>query len=104
MSVRIAPSALAADLGRLREQIAEIERGGAVDLIVSRGPAEIRIPDLVGLPQEQARERLESVGLRLGTITTRSGRRGPPGVVVEQRPAGGTLAPHEGRVSLVISN
>jgi len=25
-------------------------------------------------------------------------------VVVEQRPAGGTLAPHEGRVSLVISN
>lgn len=29
MSVRIAPSALSADLGRLREQIAEIERGGA---------------------------------------------------------------------------
>ena len=78
--------------------------GGAVDLVVSRGPADIRIPDLVGLPQEQARERLESVGLRLGTITTRSDRRGQPGVVVEQRPAGGTLAPHEGRVSLVISN
>ena len=78
--------------------------GGAIDLIVSRGPAEIRIPDLVGLPQEQARERLESVGLRLGTITTRPDRRGQPGVVVEQRPAGGTLAPHEGRVSLVISN
>ena len=78
--------------------------GGAVDLIVSRGPAEIRIPDLVGLPQEQARERLESVGLRLGSITTRSGRPEQPGVVVEQRPAGGTLAPHEGRVSLVISN
>lgn len=29
MSVRIAPSALSADLGRLREQLAEIERGGA---------------------------------------------------------------------------
>ena len=29
MTVRIAPSALSADLGRLREQIAEIERGGA---------------------------------------------------------------------------
>lgn len=78
--------------------------GGAVDLIVSRGPAEIRIPDLVGLSQEQARERLESAGLRLGTITTRSDKRGQPGVVLEQRPAGGTLAPHEGRVSLVISN
>ena len=29
MSVRIAPSALSADLGRLREQIAQIEQGGA---------------------------------------------------------------------------
>jgi len=29
VSIRIAPSALSADLGRLREQIAEIERGGA---------------------------------------------------------------------------
>jgi ribulose-phosphate 3-epimerase len=29
VSVRIAPSALSADLGRLREQLAEIERGGA---------------------------------------------------------------------------
>ncbi len=29
MSVRIAPSALSADLGRLREQLAQIEQGGA---------------------------------------------------------------------------
>ncbi|HEV8151189.1 MAG TPA: ribulose-phosphate 3-epimerase [Gemmatimonadales bacterium] len=29
MSVRIAPSVLSADLGRLREQLAEVERGGA---------------------------------------------------------------------------
>lgn len=77
--------------------------GGAVDLVVSRGPADIRIPELVGLRQEEARQRLESVGLRLGTITTRSVRRSPPGVVVDQRPASGTLAPHEGRVNLVIS-
>lgn len=78
--------------------------GGAIDLIVSRGPADIRVPDLVGLRQEEARERLESAGLRLGTITTRPARRAPVGVVVDQRPGGGTLAPHEGRVSLVISN
>jgi len=78
--------------------------GGAIDLVVSRGPADIRIPDLIGLRQEEARDRLESVGLRLGAITTRLARRGPVGIVVEQRPAGGALAPHEGRVSLVISN
>jgi beta-lactam-binding protein with PASTA domain len=78
--------------------------GGAIDLVVSRGPADIRIPDLIGLRQEEARDRLESVGLRLGAITTRPARRGAVGIVVEQRPAGGALAPHEGRVSLVISN
>ena len=78
--------------------------GGSIDLVVSRGPASIRIPDLIGLQQEEARDRLESAGLRLGAITTRPARRGPVGVVVDQRPAGGALAPHEGRVSLVISN
>lgn len=78
--------------------------GSAIDLVVSRGPASIRIPDLIGLRQEEARERLESAGLRLGTITTRPARRGPVGVVVDQRPAAGALAPNEGRVSLVISN
>ena len=78
--------------------------GSAIDLVVSRGPASIRIPDLIGLRQEEARERLESAGLRLGTITTVPARRGPVGVVVDQRPASGALAPTEGRVSLVISN
>lgn len=78
--------------------------GGAVDLVVSRGPADIRIPDLIGLRQEEAREKLESAGLRLGAITMRPARRGPVGVVLDQRPASGALAPNEGRVSLVISN
>jgi serine/threonine-protein kinase len=78
--------------------------GGAVDLVVSRGPSDIRIPDLVGLRQEEARQRLEAAGLRVGSVTTRPARRGPIGVVVDQRPAGGRLAPHEGRVHLVISN
>lgn len=78
--------------------------GGKVDLVVSSGPAEIRIPDLSGLRQEEARERLEAAGLRVGTITTRAARNGPVGVVVEQRPGPGILAPHEARVSLTISN
>jgi beta-lactam-binding protein with PASTA domain len=75
-----------------------------VDIVVSKGPADIRVPDLVGLKQEVARERLEAAGLRLGTITTRSARRNPAGIVVDQRPGAGVFSPHEGRVSLVISN
>lgn len=78
--------------------------GAAVDLVVSKGPADIRVPDVVGLKQEVARERLEAAGLRLGTITTRSARRNPAGIVLDQRPGAGVFSPHEGRVSLVISN
>ena len=78
--------------------------GSVIDLVVSRGPADIRVPDVVGLRQEVARQRLEAAGLRLGTITTRSGRRSPAGVVLDQRPGAGVFSPHEGRVSLVISN
>lgn len=77
--------------------------GSAVDLVVSRGPADIRIPDVVGLKQEDARQRLEATGLKVGTITTRQSRRGGAGIVVEQRPAAGVLSPREGRVNLVIS-
>jgi serine/threonine-protein kinase len=76
--------------------------GTTVDLVVSKGPADIRIPDVVGLKQEDARQRLEATGLRVGTITTRQSRRGGAGIVVEQRPAAGLFSPHEGRVNLVI--
>ena len=77
--------------------------GSALMLVVSRGPADIRVPDLLGLRQEDARQRLEAAGLRVGIVTRRPDRR-PPGVVVEQKPGAGVLSPHEGRVNLVISN
>lgn len=77
--------------------------GSSVGLIVSKGPADIRIPDVVGLDQAEARRRLETVGLRIGKITNRSGR-GRAGIVLQQRPAAGVFSPHESRVDLVISN
>jgi beta-lactam-binding protein with PASTA domain len=78
--------------------------GSAVDLLVSRGPADIRVPDVMGLRQEEARQRLEAAGLRVGTVTAQKRQRNAPGIVLEQRPSAGVLSPHEGRVSLVISN
>lgn len=77
--------------------------GSAVDLVVSKGPADIRIPDVIGLKQEEARQRLEAARLKVGSITTRPSRRGGAGIVIEQRPAAGVLSPLDGRVNLVIS-
>ncbi len=78
--------------------------GSAVDLLVSKGPADIRVPDVVGLKQDEARRRLEAAGLRVGTVTTQKRQRNAPGIVLEQQPSAGVFSPHDGRVSLVISN
>jgi eukaryotic-like serine/threonine-protein kinase len=76
--------------------------GTSVGLIVSKGPADLRVPDVVGLEQEEARRRLEGAGLRIGRISTRTAR-GRAGLVLQQRPSAGVFSPHESRVDLVIS-
>ena len=73
-----------------------------VGLIVSKGPADIKVPDVVGLDQEEARKRLEGAGLKVGKVTSRDNR-AKPGQVLQQRPAAGVFTPHESRVDLVIS-
>lgn len=75
--------------------------GTTLDLVVSRGAADIRVPNLVGIGKEDARQRLEDAGLKLGTISTRPAR-GNSGVVVEQRPGAGMLSPKGARVSIVV--
>lgn len=75
--------------------------GTTLDLVVSRGAADIRVPNLVGMAREDVRQRLEDAGLKLGTISTRAGR-GTSGEVVEQRPGAGMLSPKGARVSIVV--
>lgn len=77
--------------------------GSPVDLMVSRGPATVRTPSVVGLDRVAARELLEAAGLRVGTVQSRSSRRDRPGTVLEQRPSAGTLIPHQGAVNLLIA-
>ena len=54
--------------------------GSAVDIVMSKGPADIRVPDVVGLKQEEARDRLEAAGLKVGLWT-----------LPQPRPGGGPL-------------
>lgn len=74
-----------------------------VILVVSRGAPTISIPDLLGMASADARTRLETEGLQLGTVTRRRTSDGTPGTVVAQRPAAGTLAAPGTVVDIVVA-
>lgn len=79
-----------------------IPSGRTVDLVVSRGPATIRVPNVVGMDRIVAQQALEAAGLRVGTIVSRTSRTQAAGSVLEQRPGGNILSPRGGRVDLII--
>jgi beta-lactam-binding protein with PASTA domain len=76
--------------------------GSPVQLVVSSGPAQISVPDLFGMTLDEARDRLNQVGLPLGETLTRT-TNGPAGVVIEQRPLSGTLVARTTRIAIYIS-
>jgi len=77
--------------------------GAGVTLVVSRGAPTIPIPDLLGMASADARTRLETEGLQLGTVTRRRTAEAAPGTVVGQRPAAGTLAAPGTVVDIVVA-
>lgn len=79
--------------------------GGSVDLIVSRGPSTIRVPDLTGMDRAAAQRALAEAGLRMGTMSSRPNilRRGRPGTITDQRPGPGTLVAKGSRVDLIVT-
>jgi serine/threonine-protein kinase len=76
--------------------------GSAVTLLVSSGPAQVRVPDLVGESQTAAEAALTSAGLEVGTVSSRvSGQ--SPGSVLAQSPRGGASLPSGSKVNLTVA-
>jgi serine/threonine-protein kinase len=76
--------------------------GGRVTLVVSRGAPTISVPRLAGFTLSEATLILEQTGLRLGTTLSRAAPE-PPGTVIDQRPASGTLAAPGTAVDLILA-
>lgn len=77
--------------------------GSTVDLVISSGPAELTVPTVVGLAFGQARQRLEAMGLAIGATVGRVVAGRQEGIVIDQRPTGGTRVPRGGLVDLVVT-
>lgn len=82
-----------------------VPRQSRVDLEVSLGPRpaeDLRVPPVVTLSLNQARERIVGHNLRMGDLR-RERHREPAGVVFHQKPAPGTRVPRGSAVHLWVS-
>ena len=77
--------------------------GSSVSLTLSKGPAPITVPHLVGQQQAAATASLVAASLAVGTVTETNSPTVPQGTVMGQSPAAGTPVPSGSAVNLLVS-
>ena len=80
---------------------AEVDEGSTVQVLVSGGPETKPVPNAVGLPEAEARDRLVSAGFQVRTREVFSDK--PEGTVVAQEPAAGAEGDEGGVVTINVS-
>ncbi|HUV49114.1 MAG TPA: PASTA domain-containing protein, partial [Actinomycetes bacterium] len=79
----------------------EADEGSTVTLVVSAGPEQVEVPDVVGLAQQVAIEQVQEAGFRVDTEPVDDDA--AAGTVVRTDPAGGTLQDAGSTVVLFVS-
>jgi beta-lactam-binding protein with PASTA domain len=79
----------------------QVQRGTRVRLLVSSGPEQVPVPNLVGLSRESAEAKLGDLGLLVSIEEQNSDQ--TEGEVIAQDPAGGVRLDPGSRVTLTIS-
>src|SRR5215210_6314282 len=116
---RIAIENTGLTLGSVSEQLAEQPRGlviatsppagtqvqlpGSVDIVLSKGPATVQVPDLYGRSVGEARSMIEQIGLRIAGVSRDTSSLQPENTVIRQLPAAGQTVSAGGPVSLTVS-
>ena len=80
-----------------------VDPGTPVNLVVSRGPAPVNVPDVVGNSQAVAQQTIIDATLSVGTISEEFSDTVAAGNVISQNPVGGTSVPPGTAVDLLIS-
>ena len=79
----------------------ELEEGDTVTILASTGPATVVVPNAVGLPEQQARDRLASASLEVRVFEVFSDK--PEGTVIAQNPGSGERVSPDESVRLNVS-
>jgi len=80
---------------------ADADEGSTVSLVVSAGPTSVDVPNAVGLPEADARDRLVAAGFQVTSNEVFSDK--PVGTVVAQSPAAGAQADKDAQVTINVS-
>jgi eukaryotic-like serine/threonine-protein kinase len=80
-----------------------LREGQLVTLVVSTGPAPVRVPDLMGDTREAAESALTNAELEVGTVTQKVSASASPGTVIGQSPSGGDQASTGTKVDLTVA-
>lgn len=83
---------------------AQVNKGTAIDLVVSKGvgPRKLALPDFRGSPLATVTTQLESLKLKVGTVSEASSDRYPPGTITSQNPAPGVEVVEGSAVDLTV--
>jgi eukaryotic-like serine/threonine-protein kinase len=107
-------------MGNVSEQLSDQPRGlviassppagtkldlpGSVDVVLSKGPATVQLPDLYGRSAGEARSMIEQLGLRIAGMSRDTSSLQPENTVIRQLPAAGQTVSAGGPVSLTVSH
>ncbi len=81
----------------------QVDPGSTVTAIISGGPEEFPVPQVLGLTVDSARTLIEEQGFVVGEVTTRFSTDVEEGTIIEQSPDAGEPAAPGTRVDLVLS-
>jgi serine/threonine-protein kinase len=81
----------------------QVPQGTPVELVVSAGPSELLMPDLVGRELFEVRNTLEQLGLKIGDTQYDSTSALPSGLVVSQVPVAGSPVTAADFISIRVS-
>jgi serine/threonine-protein kinase len=77
--------------------------GSPVTVLVSSGPAQVRVPSVTGQSQASAEAALTSAGLSVGNVTQQVSEERSAGTVLSQSPGAGTSLSAGASVNLVVA-
>ena len=82
----------------------QASRGTSVQAVISRGVAQVQVPNLVGLRPEDAARQIATAGLQVGPQKTVASATVAAGMVAQTEPAAGSPLSPQGVVTLVVSS